>query len=443
MGTSAQPFPSPVKILVVEDSPTQAQRLRHVLEKQGYNVGVAANGRLALELVPQLEPALIISDVVMPEMDGYELSGRIKADPTLRHIPVILVTTMSDPQDVIRGLECGADNFILKPYDERYLLSRVRYVLANRELRQAQEVGMGVEIYFNGQRHFITADRLQILNLLLATYEAVIRRNKELSRSQEELQLLNTKLKAANQELESFCYSVSHDLRAPLRHIDGYIEMLVEDTRGQLADEPQRYLKVIADASWQMGELIDDLLEFSRMGRAEMRETRVELDDLVRTVIRNLEMATQGRNIAWQIASLPQVVGDPAMLQHALILETRFEERQPDHKRPSLTQQTARAIGREILSDIALNQATEKLNSFQENKIFTPVPVKDTNGHVQTTRLFDFRHSRHPVIWLVERIGRIPEVGDIADWEGNRFEVVDMDGRRVDRVLVSPAKGAD
>ena len=95
---------------------------------------------------------------------------------------------------------------------------------------------------------------------------------------------------------------------------------------------------------------------------------------------------------------------DPAMLQHALILETRFDERQPDHKRPLLSEQAARAIGREILTDIALKQATAKLQSFQENKIFTPVPVKDSNGHEHTTRLFDFRHSRHPVIWLVQRI---------------------------------------
>jgi hypothetical protein len=92
------------------------------------------------------------------------------------------------------------------------------------------------------------------------------------------------------------------------------------------------------------------------------------------------------------------------MLQHALILETRLEERQPDHKRPLLSEQAARAIGREILTDIALKQATAKLQSFQENKIFTPVPVKDSNGHEHTTRLFDFRHSRHPVIWLVQRI---------------------------------------
>ena len=118
MSTPAQSSNQPVKILIAEDSPTQAQSLKRILEQQGYQVGVAANGRLALEMARQSAPALIISDVVMPEMDGYELSRQVKADPDLGNIPVILVTTLSDPQDVIRGLECRADNFILKPYDD-------------------------------------------------------------------------------------------------------------------------------------------------------------------------------------------------------------------------------------------------------------------------------------------------------------------------------------
>ena len=318
MSTTGKPSVEPVKVLVAEDSATQAQRLRYLLEQQGYQVSVAANGRLALEMARQLTPAVVISDVVMPEMDGYELSRRMKADPALGDIPVILVTSLSDPQDVIRGLECRADNFIVKPYDERYLLSRVQFVLINREMRRTHEAGMGVEVYFNGQKHFITADRLQILNLLLSTYDAAIQRNKELERSQEELRLLNTRLEVLNQELESFSYSVSHDLRAPLRHIEGYVAMLLEDTQDKLSSEAQRYLKVISDATGEMGELIDDLLAFSRAGRAEMQETRVDLDVLVPQAIRDLEMATRGRNIAWTIPALPAVKADPSMLKQAL-----------------------------------------------------------------------------------------------------------------------------
>src|SRR5438445_671350 len=210
MSTITKPAGSPVNILVAEDSPTQAQRLHHILAQQGYCVTIAANGRQAFESAQRHKPTLIISDVVMPEMDGYELCRRVKSDPGLADIPVILVTTLSDPQDVIRGLECRADNFILKPYDERYLLSRVQFVLLNREVRQSEQTGMGVEIFFNGQKHFITADRLQILNLLLSTYEAAVQRNQELTRIKDELRTANGSLESANKELEQVIASERH-----------------------------------------------------------------------------------------------------------------------------------------------------------------------------------------------------------------------------------------
>jgi signal transduction histidine kinase/DNA-binding response OmpR family regulator len=190
------------EILIAEDSPTQARRLQHILERQGYVVTVATNGAEALAIAKKQRPDLIISDVVMPEMDGYELCQRIKSTPELAVIPVILVTTLADPQDVIRGLECRADNFILKPYDEHHLLSRIQFVFVNSEMRQSDQPGMGLEIFFNGQRHFITADRLQILNLLLSTYEAAMQRNRELTIAQDELQRTNSDLQQLSEELE-------------------------------------------------------------------------------------------------------------------------------------------------------------------------------------------------------------------------------------------------
>src|ERR1700693_179302 len=110
------------KILIAEDSRTQAEQLGFLLEQHGYQVTITADGKQALEAAQAQKPDLIISDIMMPEMDGYELCKAIKSDEKLKDIPVILVTTLSDAQDVIRGLECGADNFIRKPYDERYLL---------------------------------------------------------------------------------------------------------------------------------------------------------------------------------------------------------------------------------------------------------------------------------------------------------------------------------
>ncbi|MDB6166325.1 MAG: sensor hybrid histidine kinase, partial [Lacunisphaera sp.] len=257
MNTPTNLAHSPVRILIVEDSPTQAQRLQYILEQNGYLVTHAANGQLALEAAHRDKPTLVISDVIMPEMDGYELCRRLKADPALADLPVMLVTTLSDPTDVIHGLECRADNFILKPYDERHLVSRVQFILLNREMRRAEQGSMGVEIFFNGQRHFITADRLQILNLLLSTYDAAIQRNKDLSRAQEELRQANAKLEMANKELEAFSYTVSHDLRAPLRHIGGFVGLLGKSAKDKLDAEEQRYLATVTESTRQMGQLID------------------------------------------------------------------------------------------------------------------------------------------------------------------------------------------
>src|SRR5690606_4052771 len=152
------------------------------------SVTIAANGVLALAAARERKPDLIISDVVMPLMDGYQLCKEIKADEQLRHIPVVLVTSLSSPQDVIKGLGCGADSFIRKPYDEKYLISRIEYLRANQELRQKQQGQMGLEMYLGGERHFITAERQQILDLLISTYTEAIRLNEGLNRSNHWLQ---------------------------------------------------------------------------------------------------------------------------------------------------------------------------------------------------------------------------------------------------------------
>jgi PAS domain S-box-containing protein len=139
--------------------------------------------------------------------------------------------------------------------------------------------------------------------------------NEELERR---IQQRTGELEAANKELESFSYSVSHDLRAPLRHVQGYVALLQRATEGQLSDKAQRHVKIINDASVEMGQLIDDLLEFSRMGRTEMREGRVMLDALVRSSIDRLEVVVRGRNIVWNIGPLPMVIGDASMIRQVL-----------------------------------------------------------------------------------------------------------------------------
>lgn len=177
-----------VVIMIVEDSPTQVEELRYILEQQGYEVSVTRNGREALQRIRLEKPAIVISDVMMPEIDGYELCRQMKTDEELKNIPVILVTWLSDPTDVIKGLECGADNFIIKPYNHAFILSRLRHILINKELRKNGNVELGLEIFFAGQKYFLNSERIQIIDLLLATYENSLQQKVELEQSYKKLQ---------------------------------------------------------------------------------------------------------------------------------------------------------------------------------------------------------------------------------------------------------------
>jgi len=191
------------EILIAEDSPTQAEELQYLLERNGYEIRLARDGHEALAAARERAPQLVITDIVMPAMDGYELCRAIKSDRELREVPVILLTSLSQPQDVIKSLECGADNFIRKPYEERYLLSRVSNILTSRELRLNEKVQVGVEVYLAGETHFITAERQQILDFLLSTYEEVAQMNEELTAKNAELQERQTQLQDALHELDA------------------------------------------------------------------------------------------------------------------------------------------------------------------------------------------------------------------------------------------------
>ncbi len=181
-------------ILIVEDSPTQAEKLKYFLETHGYQVVAASNSKEALALVRLSKPDIVISDIMMPEMDGYELCRQIKTDEKLKDVSVILLTALSDPADVIRGLECGADNFVTKPYDERILLSQIEFLQINRGLQETKSVQMGIEIKFSGRKYVITSDRLQILNILLSIYVSAVGKNRALEQAQDELRRLNEQL---------------------------------------------------------------------------------------------------------------------------------------------------------------------------------------------------------------------------------------------------------
>jgi two-component system sensor histidine kinase/response regulator len=114
-----------IEILIVEESVSQAERLKHILEQHNHKALVVHNSQLALAAMRRHTPHIVISAVHLHEVDGYELCRQIKTDEAFKDIPVILLTSLSDPKDIIRGLKCGADNFVTKPYDEQLLLSRI------------------------------------------------------------------------------------------------------------------------------------------------------------------------------------------------------------------------------------------------------------------------------------------------------------------------------
>jgi signal transduction histidine kinase len=297
-----------MRILVVEDSATQAEALRALLEDARYDVTVATSGEAGLAAFEANACDVVISDVIMPgAMDGYELCRRIK-ETRRRDIPVVLLASLADPQDVVRALECGADNFLTQPYEPDHLLQRLETLLGTRVTRRQVASHDGVKVFVHGREFTVNAGREQILDLLVSTFEDAVRLNRELLRRE-------AALETANKEIEALTYSISHDLRAPLRHADGFSEILLEECGATLGEEGQGYVKRIRDAIQHMNRMVSDLLNLGRMGRREVLRQSTELRPLVDAVVSELEGVTDGRRVEWQIGPLPRVECDPTLMQ--------------------------------------------------------------------------------------------------------------------------------
>ncbi len=296
------------RVLVVEDSATQAEALRALLEGASYEAAVATSGEAGLAAFEAQECDVVISDIVMPgAVDGYELCRRIKAAKR-RETPVVLLTSLSDPLDIIRGLECGADNFLTKPYEPDQLLERLETLLATRATRGHARSRMDLKVFFLGREFTITSDREQILDLLISTFEGAVRQNRELRQREEALE-------ATNKELEAFTYYISHDLRAPLRHAGGFSQLLLDEFSPHLDPTAQGYVERIRQAVQHMQRMVDDLLNLGRVGRRELSLRPTELRALVDAARSELEAQTRDRRVEWQIGPLPRVECDPELME--------------------------------------------------------------------------------------------------------------------------------
>ena len=331
MDSNNQIKPDEIEILIVEDSPTQAERLRRLIQSLHYNARVAANGQLALAAIRERKPHLVLSDIVMPEMNGYDLCRAIKSDPTLRDIPVILVTSLNDPKDIIRGIECGADNFIRKPYAEDYLLNRISHMLMNQKLRKNQNVEIGIALYLGDQKHFINAERQQILDLLISTYEQAVQVNGELQARERQVIELNMRLAHHAAELETtnreiahknlelaeasrmksaFIANMSHELRTPLNAIIGFTGALLMKLPGPLTLDQDKQLNTIRTSARHLLSLINDILDVAKIeaGKLTLSIEPVPCHDLIAEVAETLRPLAQQKGLTLEVDAGEQKV---------------------------------------------------------------------------------------------------------------------------------------
>ena len=198
-----------VDVLIAEDSRMQARMLMRRLTEAGHSVRWGENGALALALARERRPDIIVSDIEMPEMTGYEFCKAVKTDPVLRTVPFILLSTLSDPIDIIRGLDAGADNYVTKPYEPDYLLGRMNSLLAS-PLESADDASAAMlEVTLAGQQFRVKAGRQQVLNLLVSTFENAVAKNQELVVANQDLSVARDGLQKSNEELSALNTEIS------------------------------------------------------------------------------------------------------------------------------------------------------------------------------------------------------------------------------------------
>jgi two-component system, NtrC family, sensor kinase len=287
MRRASQPVPpsdtrsllAPKRILAVDDSATYLDAIASVLRDEGYDVICARSGEEAIEILGVQSVDCILLDLLMPGLSGQETCLRIKSATTFRDVPLIMLTALDDREAMIHGLSAGADDYISKSNELEVLKARVR-----AQLRRKQ--------FEDENRHI----REELLRSELKAAEA--RSAQELAATRA---ALVDELERKNRELEAFSYSVSHDLRAPLRSIDGFSQALIEDYADRLDPKGHNYLQRVRAAAQRMGELIDDLLELSRVGRAELSFTPVDLSEIARQVVAELQRADPDRQVSMAI----------------------------------------------------------------------------------------------------------------------------------------------
>lgn len=265
--------------LVAEDSRTQAYQLKSLLESNGFEVIVAVDGDEALLRARERRPDVVISDIVMPKRDGYSLCRALKDDAATADVPVMLVTSLGEPLDVVRALAAGADNFVTKPYDEHQLVGRVKRTVARKNAVPDSHVTVA------GERFNITAGREQMLDVLVSALEDMSVRNAELEASRVQLTL-------ATSRRDEVLHVVSHELRGPLGVLVMGADVFGMDVRsGATPAKQQGFADRVVRQAQRMLTIVDDLLDISRIDAGELRVVPVPAD-LARVVREAIDRIT-------------------------------------------------------------------------------------------------------------------------------------------------------
>jgi two-component system NtrC family sensor kinase len=287
---------APKRILAVDDSETSLRELADLLRADGYEVALARSGEEALELLAVQPVDCVLLDLIMPGIGGREACMRMKSIAVVRDIPVIILTAVDDRDSMIQGLAAGADDYIAKSSDFDLLRARV---LA--QIRRKQ---------FEDENRLI---RERLLRAEMEAMEAQTARKVAEARA-----ALVEELEMKNRELEAFSYSVAHDLRAPLRSIDGFSQALLEDCGDKLDEEGKQHLRYVRESAQGMAVLIDGMLSLARVARSEFRREPVDLTDLAQAIFAQLRRSAPDRSISTIAADDLVVDGDPRLLRVVL-----------------------------------------------------------------------------------------------------------------------------
>ena len=267
-----------VNILLVDDQPGNLLAHEAILAELGENIVKATSGREALECLLRRDFAVILLDVNMPEMDGFELAELIRGRPRFEKTPLIFITGTSTTElDRLNGYRLGAVDYLFLPVIPQVLKAKVSVFVQLALHNQAQ------------------AHQLQVI--------------KKLNREWQE----------ANKELEAFCYTVSHDLRAPLRGITSFAQLLVQDYGSKLDEEGRRLLGIIQRETQRMGRLVDELLGFSRLSRQHLRKSVLDMTAMAMSVFDELMTRHPGRKPELELNPLPTACGDEALVRQVFV----------------------------------------------------------------------------------------------------------------------------